>query len=123
MLMLVKDVTDLVIYNESLRLLKKLYEFLKKVPPAEFNTVHQSKKCSTSIPSNIAEGWAKRIYGAEFKRFLMIAIGSNDESVNHLRLISITVPNLEKEAQELAEEYKVLSKRINTLHSHWRSNL
>lgn len=119
--MIVKDVTDLEVYKESLRLLKSLYDFLKKVPRSEFNTIHQCKKCGTSIPSNIAEGWAKRIYAPEVKRFLMIAIGSSDELVNHFRLIGITVPNLHEEANQLGEEYKVLSKRLNSLRSNWKS--
>ncbi len=118
--MFVKDVTDLEIYNEALRLLRKLYAFLRKVPVSEYNTVHQSKKCGTSIPSQIAEGWAKRVYPAELKRFLMIAIGSSDELVNHLRLLGIIVPVLEKEATELGEEYRVLSKRMNSLRTKWQ---
>lgn len=119
--MLLKDVTDLEVYNESLRLVKKLYKFLEKVPAAEFNTVHQSKKCCTSIPSNIAEGWAKRSSSLEFKRFLKIAIGSSDELINHLRLVGITVQRLEKEANDLGKEYKILSKRLNSLHTNWKS--
>lgn len=120
--MLVKDVTDLEVYKESLRLLKNLYDLLKRVPFSELNTIKQCKKCATSIPSNIAEGWAKRIYSAEIKRFLMIAIGSSDELVNHLRLIGITVPRLFEESSQLGEEYKVLSKRMNSLRSNWKSN-
>ncbi|MBI2034462.1 MAG: four helix bundle protein [Candidatus Levybacteria bacterium] len=104
-----------------MRLLKKLYEFLRKVPKSEYDSVIQSKKCGKSIPSNIAEGWAKRSFEAEFKRFLKIAIGSSDELISHLRTIAIAVPRLLSEAKELAEEYKVLSKRINKLHSIWRS--
>lgn len=119
--MLIKDVTDLEVYQESLRLLKTLYEFLKKVPQSEFDTIRQCKKCGTSIPSNIAEGWAKRSFELEFKRFLKIAIGSSDELVNHMRLIGIIVARLEKEASQLGGEYKVLSKRLNSLHSNWRS--
>lgn len=117
--MSVKDITDLEVYKESLRLLKKLYEFLKKIPQSEFNTVHQCKKCGTSIPANITEGWAKRVYPAEFKRFLLIAIGSSDELINHFRTIAITVPHISKEAEELATEYKILSKRLNSLRSKW----
>jgi len=119
--MLIKDVTDLEVYNESLRLLKLLYEFLKKVPSSEFNLVHQCKKCGTSIPANIAEGWAKRSSAPEFKRFLKIAIGSSDELVNHLRLIEIIAPRISKEGNRLFQEYKVLSKRLNSLHTNWRS--
>src|SRR5579872_4866557 len=118
--MSIRDVTDLEIYNEALRLLKKLYALLKKVPQSESHTTYQCKKCGTSIPSNIAEGWAKRFYAAELKRFLLIAIGSSDELVNHLRIIAITAPFLEVEALELSEEYKVLSKRMNSFRTRWQ---
>ena len=74
-----------------------------------------------SIPATIAEGWAKRSSELEFKRFLKIAIGSSDELVTHLRTIAIAVPRLLNEAKELAGEYKSLAKRINKLHSIWKS--
>lgn len=118
---MIRDVTDLEVYRESLRLLKKLYEFLKKLPKSEYDTVVQCKKCGKSIPSNIAEGWAKRAYELELKRFLKISIGSSDELISHLRTIAIAAPKLLEEAKELAGEYKTLSKRINSLHSNWRS--
>lgn len=118
---MIRDVTDLQVYSESLRLLKKLYEFLKKIPKSEYDTVIQCKKCGKSIPANITEGFAKRSSELEFKRFLKITIGSSDELISHLRTIAIVVPRLFNEAKELAEEYKILSKRINTLHSNWRS--
>lgn len=121
--MLIKDVTDLEVYKEGLRLLKKIYDLLKKVPKSEFNTVQQTKKCATSIPANITEGWAKRSSALEFKRFLKIAIGSSDELINHLRILAITVPVLFNESKEIAEEYKVLSKRLNKLHSNWKSGV
>lgn len=118
---MIRDVTDLEVYKESLRLLKKLYEFLRKLPKSEYDTVVQCKKCGKSIPSNIAEEWAKRSSELEFKRFLFIAIGSSDELISHFRTIVIAVPRLHEEAKELAEEYKTLSKRLNALRSVWRS--
>lgn len=118
---MIPDVTDLEVYRESLRLLKKLYDFLKKVPKSEYDTVAQCKKCGKSIPANTAEGWAKRSSELELKRFLKIAIGSSDELISHLRTIVIAVPKLLQEAKELAEEYKILSKRLNKLYSTWRS--
>jgi len=81
---MIRDVTDLEVYSDSLRLLKKLYELLRKVPKSEYDTVIQCKKCSKSIPANIAEGFAKRSSELEFKRFLKIAIGSSDELITHL---------------------------------------
>lgn len=118
---MIRDVTDLEVYKESLRLLKKLYEFLEKLPKSEYDSVVQCKKCGKSIPANTAEGWAKRSSAAEFKRFLKIAIGSSDELISHLRTIVIAVPRLLQEARELAEDYKVLSKRLNSLHTNWKS--
>lgn len=118
---MIRDVTDLEVYNESFRLLKKLYEFLKKIPKSEYDSIVQCKKCGKSIPANTAEGFAKRASELEFKRFLKIAIGSSDELVTHLRTLTIAVPRLFGEAKELADEYKVLSKRLNSLHKNWRS--
>jgi four helix bundle protein len=118
---MIRDVTDLQVYSESLRLLKKLYIFLLKIPKFEYDTVVQCKKCGKSIPANIAEGFAKRSYQLEFKRFLKIAIGSSDELITHLRMIAIVLPRLAVEAEELAGDYKVLSKRLNSLHVNWRT--
>lgn len=118
---MIRDVTDLLVYSESLRLLKKLYEFLQKLPRSEYDTVLQCKKCSKSIPANIAEGFAKRSSELEFKRYLKISIGSSDELISHLRTIAITVPRLYEEARVFAGEYKILSKRLNKLHLSWRS--
>ncbi len=120
---MIRDVTDLEVYGESLRLLRKLYEFLKKLPKSEYDTIVQCRKCGKSIPANTAEGWAKRSSALEFKRFLKIAIGSSDELISHLRTVAIIVPRLFQESKELAGEYKVLSKRLNTLHKNWKSGV
>ncbi len=121
MLLMIRDVTDLEVYKQSLELLKELYEFLKKVPMAEYDSVRQCKKCGKSIPANLAEEFAKRNSEKEFKRFQMIAIGSNDELITHLRTIIIVVPRLLEEGNKLGSKYKILSKRLNKLHQNWRT--
>jgi four helix bundle protein len=118
---MIRDVTDLEVYRESLILLKDLYSFLSRVPRSEYDSVVQCKKAGKSIPALIAEGFAKRSSEAEFKRFLKMAIGSSDEIVSHLRTIAIAVPRLTDEAERLAEKYKILSKRLNKLHQAWHS--
>jgi four helix bundle protein len=118
---MIRDVTDLEVYNLSLTLLRKLYDFLKKIPRAEYDSVVQCKKAGKSISANIAEGFAKRSSEAEFKRFLKVAIDSSDEVITHLRTIAIAVPRLTNEVKEMVGEYKVLSKRLNKLHQNWRS--
>lgn len=118
---MIRDVTDLEVYGLSLELMAKLYEFLKKVPIGEYDSVKQCKKCSKSIPANIAEGFAKRSSAAEFKRFLKISIGSSDELITHLRTIRIAVPKLTDEGSILIEDYRMLSKRLNKLHQNWQT--
>ena len=106
----------------SLELLKELYFLLRKIPKSELDTVRNCKRAGKSIPTNIAEGWAKRSYEAVFKNHLKICIGSSDEVVSHLRTIVITVPRQEEDAKILAEKYKVLSRRLNKLHKVWKSD-
>lgn len=118
---MIKDVTDLEVYKLSLELLRELYAFLRKVPRSEDDTVRNCKKAGKSIPTNLAEGFAKRVYEAVFKSHLMICMGSSDEVASHLLTISITVPWLANEALELSAKYKILSKRLNKLHKIWRS--
>ncbi len=117
---MVKDVTDLNVYQESLGLLPKLYKLLKKLPTTERDLENQIKRSAKSVPANIAEGFAKRYSEKEFKRYLIIALASNDEVVSHLRTMSIVVPKLSDQANLLLIEYKTLSKRLNTLHKKWR---
>lgn len=118
---MIRDVMDLEVYRESLTLLRDLYTFLLRVPKAEYDSVKQIKRAGKSISAQIAEGFAKRASELEFKRFLMIAIGSSDEVISHLRALAIVVPWMTEEAKILAEKYRVLSKRLNKLHSIWRS--
>ncbi len=118
---MIKDVTDLEVYHVSLKLLPEIYLLTKKLPKSEYDLVIQVKRSGKSIASNIAEGFAKRVSDKEFKRFLKIALGSSDEVITHLRMIAIVQPRLSFEAKQLAEKYKVLSKRINSLCTNWQS--
>lgn len=118
---MIYDVTDLEVYNISLDLLKELYEFLKRVPNSEYDTVKNSKRAGKSIPANLAEGFAKRKSELTFKNHLQICIGSSDEVVTHLITIAIVIPKLEKDGKKLSEKYRILSRRLNSLHKNWKS--
>lgn len=117
---MIKDVTDLDVYNETNRLLPNLYEFLKALPRSEIDLEWQLKRAAKSIPANIAEGFGKRHFGKEFKRYLLNALGSSDEVISHLRTLSLIKPELSEQINLLIDNYKLLSKRINALHKHWR---
>ncbi len=116
---MIRSVSDLEIYNLSMRLLKIVYEFTADFPRSEFSTQDQIRRAAKSIPANIAEGFAKKISSKEFKRYLTIALGSSDEVVAHLKMIEIIIPTDTFSARELLEQYIILSKRINKLRSSW----
>ena len=68
------------IYEKSYESALMMYEMTKGFPKEErFAMADQVRRAATSVPLNIAEGYAKRESQAEFKRFLMMAIGSNTE--------------------------------------------
>jgi four helix bundle protein len=117
---MIMDVTDLEVYQESMRLLPKLYELLSRLPANEKDLEIQTKRAAKSVSANIAEGFAKRFSEKEFRRYLLIALGSNDEVISHLRTLIIIVPRLSIQSAKLLEEYKILSKRINVLHKNWK---
>jgi four helix bundle protein len=119
---MIKDVTDLDVYKLSLSLIKKTYDFIRLLPKSELDSINQIRRAAKSVAANIAEGFTKRSSEKEFKRFLKISIGSSDEVVTHLRTIYFAVPRLQPNMKELAEEYKILSKRLNKLHSIWKSD-
>jgi four helix bundle protein len=117
---MIKNITDLLIYNKSLELLPKLYGLLQKLPNSETFLVNQSKRAGVSIASNIAEGFSKRIFYKEFKRYLLIALASTDELQSHLRIIALIRPELAQESGKLIDLYKQLAKQINKTHSMWQ---
>lgn len=57
---MIKDVTDLEVYQLSLELLPEVYELTKKLPQSEYDLTLQTKRAAKSVPPNIAEGFAKR---------------------------------------------------------------
>ncbi len=79
-----KDFMNLQVWQESHKLMLKVYDFVKKLPGDEkYNRVSQLKRSSTSTPANIAEGCG-RFYYQENIAFSRKARGSLDETRNHI---------------------------------------
>lgn len=118
---MIYNITDLEVYRLSIELLKELYTFLTKVPNSEFDSVKNCKRAGKSIPTNLAEGFGKRNSEATFKNHILICIGSSDEVMAHIQTIYTVVPKLGKEGLVLSEKYKILSRKLNSLHKNWKS--
>lgn len=120
--MVIKNINDLDVYRESLKILPEVYEFLRSIPKSELDSIYQIKRATKAIPAIISEGFAKRNSSKEFKRYLLIAIGSSDEVITHLRVISILIPDLADKANILINKFITISKRLNALHKKWDVN-
>ena len=80
-------IEDLIIWKKSIQLTKEVYILCSEILNDEkFGLISQIKRCSVSIPSNIAEG-AGRNSNNEFKHFLGIANGSCYELQTQLILL------------------------------------
>jgi len=88
---------------------------LNKLPKFEmFEERVQIRKSSKSVKSTIVEGYGRRRYKNEFIRFLTYAMGSNDETADHLETLfetgSLTDGDLYK---DLIERLDKLGKKLN----------
>ena len=105
---------NLEIYRRSYKAAKAVYEITSRYPKEElYGITNQMRRSSLSIPLNIAEGYAKRESQNEFKRFLMMAIGSSNEL---LVLIDFSkdMGFINKETRDDAKnEYVEISKMLN----------
>ena len=78
---------DLIVWQKSMTIAKKVYLLTKKLPEDErFGMISQMRRASVSIPSNIAEGHARSSSKKDFKHFLMIARGSSAELDTQLKI-------------------------------------
>ena len=71
---------NLQVYERSYKAALAVYAMTKSYPEEEkYGLTSQMRRACTSIPLNIAEGYAKRSSQEEFKRFLLMTVGSANE--------------------------------------------
>ncbi len=84
----IKDYKDLKIWQLGREIVKDVYLVSKKFPKEElYGLTAQIRRSAVSIPSNIAEGFARN-YNKEYKHFLYISLGSCAELETQLILTS-----------------------------------
>lgn len=76
----IKTYKDLNVYQQSFDLAMELFNLTANFPRNEqYSLTDQIRRAARSIPTNLAEGWAKRKYENVFKRHLYDCIGSAEE--------------------------------------------
>ncbi len=112
---------DLIVWKKSIDFVTELYSLTSRFPDAErFGLTNQMRRCSVSVPSNIAEGAARRS-NKEFIRFLYISLGSASELQTQLvisrNLKFITPEQYEDFNAQLEEISRMISGLIRSVES------
>jgi four helix bundle protein len=103
-------------------LLPPVHNLLVKFPDYEkYELCAQIRRCSKSIPANIAEGYSKRRFEKEFRRHLNIAMGEANEIVVHIEISRALDYIDEPKCAELVDGYTIVGKQLFRLMSNWRS--
>ena len=117
----VRSFRDLDVYQRAYRLSLDIHRATLEFPKMEqFALADQMRRGSKSICANIAEGFAKqRASPAEFRRYLMIGVGSSDEMKVWLDY-SRDLGYLEAtQAEEWQGEYARISRMLHGLIESW----
>lgn len=81
-----KNYQDLRVFQLAYKLGLEIHKVSLSFPKFElYELGSQIRRSSKSVPANIAEGYGRSKYGAEFVRFLVVALASSDETIVSLR--------------------------------------
>jgi four helix bundle protein len=119
---MIKDVTDLKVYQRSMELIPPVKKPAGLLPKNEYSLRNQCTKTAYQIPATIAEGYGKKNSDKEFKRFLQMALGSSDEMITHLRVVrTCKFKHVKSETcAVLIREYKIIAKQLTNLIKKWK---
>ena len=106
---------DLLVWQKGMRLVKGVYDLTGHFPADErFGLVSQMRRAAVSVPSNIAEGQARKSTG-EFVQFISNAEGSAAELDTQLQLsVDLGFSSI-SQAADLFESISELKKMLNGL--------
>ncbi|HLB61025.1 MAG TPA: four helix bundle protein [Patescibacteria group bacterium] len=114
-----KSYKELIVWQKSFQLVILVYKLTSKFPREEiYGLTSQVRRASVAIPSNIAEGFARK-YRKEYIQFLSVAYGSGAELETQLLLSKELKYMSEEEYSKiillLGEVMKMLNKMLLNL--------
>ena len=118
---MIKSFSDLEIYQLSYKLSIDIFNISRSFPTSEkYSLTDQMVRSTRSISANIAEGFGRRTYPSEFKKFLVYSAGSLEGTKVWL--------NFAKDCQYItSEEYDAIYRKadeigakIHKLYVNWK---
>ncbi|MAZ73235.1 MAG: four helix bundle protein [Flavobacteriaceae bacterium] len=93
----------------------EIHEMSLSLPSFEkFEEGSQIRRSSKSVRSNIVEGYGRRMYKGDYIKFIVYALASNDETLDHLEILYETKSLTdEKVYEDFHERIQRLGIKIN----------
>ena len=118
---MIKSYEDIEAYRRAHKVSLEIHKLSLTFPQHEMQELgRQIRRSTKSIVMNIAEGYGKRSYVAEFKRFILIAIGSCDEVRVQLDYCKDLEYMSSEQHQTYKEEYNEIGKMLYGLYKNWK---
>jgi four helix bundle protein len=120
----VSSVEDLDVFRRAYAISLDLHQASLKFPKIEQfgGLADQMRRASKSICANLAEGFGKqRQSNLEFKRYLLMAIGSADEMQVWLKYCSDLEYIDQKTCAHWRDEYRQIARMLQGLATKWRA--
>jgi four helix bundle protein len=105
---------NLEIWQAARDLSVRIHEMTMSLPKFEqFEEAQQIRRSSKSVRSNIVEGYGRRRYKQDFVRYIVFALASNDETIDHLELLMETQSLKDQELyRDLHSRLQILGRKI-----------
>ena len=117
----VESVEDLVVFRRAYALSLEVHRATLEFPKIEqYALANQLRRSTKSICANITEGFGKqRLSAAEYRRYLMMAIGSSDESQLWLSYCADLAYVDRDKCQRWIAEYSEISRMLQGIVTRW----
>ncbi len=117
--MKVRDYKDLLVWQQGIELVDKIYLITDKFPKQElYGLTNQMRRSAVSIPSNISDGFVRN-HSREYIQFLYIALGSCAELDTQLVIAKnrnyVTQGKYSELTEYINHEIRVLVSLINSI--------
>ena len=112
------------IWKQSRELVIDIHKMSLKLPKFElYETGSQIRRSMKAVKANIVEGYGRRYYKNDFIRFIIYALASTDETIDHLETLHETGSLKDNKVFEnLNDRLNVLGKMINNFLSSIQAN-
>ena len=119
---MISSFEDLDVFQRAYKVSLEIHKLNMDFPKSEqYGLADQVRRASKSICANLAEGFAKQHHSrAEFKRYLIMAIGSSDEMRVWLRYCLDLSYITEETWNHWRDEYSEISKMLYGLYRSWK---